>query len=187
MPLAADPRIKGTIRDLLKRERQIDRGKEDLARLLKEIHEQGLYLLTHQSWAAYCEQRHGLSRSRGYQLIDFAAVSTIVDTVENEAQARVLAGLPEEAQQKIAARASANGDTSAAGLRDALIELAGEGEALSSQAERRRLAESLQEKAGKVLDILRRARKRVPGDLDVAPAWQAAIDAAIRVGESCSF
>ncbi len=71
-----------------------------VGRALREINAKKLYLLTHLSWAAYCEERWKISRSRSYQLIDAMAVvddlSTIVDTTfpETEAVARALGKVP---------------------------------------------------------------------------------------------
>lgn len=52
-------------------------------------------------WESYCEQRWGFSRSRGYQLLDLALVSTMVDSPDlTERQARELVGLdPLEAKE----------------------------------------------------------------------------------------
>ena len=65
---------------------------------IAEIRDNKLYRATHNTLEAYLLDRWEISRSRGYQLIDAARVSTIVDTVglpapTNEAQARELSGL----------------------------------------------------------------------------------------------
>lgn len=63
---------------------------------LLEIRESRLYRETHASFGAYLEDRWQMSRQRGYQLIDAAEVSTVVD-VASERQARELVPLLREA------------------------------------------------------------------------------------------
>jgi len=65
---------------------------------LTEIRDSRLYRATHPTFDAYLDERWGMSRQRGYQLIDAASVSTTVDalglpTPGNEAQARELVPL----------------------------------------------------------------------------------------------
>ena len=70
----------------------IDRGIAsfiEVGEALTEVRESKLYRLTHGTFEAYLEDRWNLSRSRGNQLMDAAAVSTVVD-IANEAQAREL-------------------------------------------------------------------------------------------------
>lgn len=57
---------------------------------LLEIRDSRLYRFGHGTFEDYCKARWGISRSRSYQLMDAAAVSTVVDT-DSEAQARELA------------------------------------------------------------------------------------------------
>jgi hypothetical protein len=59
---------------------------------LQRIQRERLYRGTHPSLEAYCRERWDLSKSRAYQLIDYAVLSTIVE-VPNEAVARELAPL----------------------------------------------------------------------------------------------
>ncbi len=67
-----------------------------VGRALRAINAQKLYLLTHLSWAAYCEERWKIGRTRAYQLIEAMAVvddlSTMVDIPppDNERVARAL-------------------------------------------------------------------------------------------------
>jgi len=80
--------------DLVGLEKIVEKGKSSFLEVglaLTRIHEAKLYKLTHSSWEKYCEQRWGWGRARGYQLMQAAKVSTMVDTPpENERQARAL-------------------------------------------------------------------------------------------------
>lgn len=64
----------------------------EVAKALRTIRDKRLYRQDFLSFAAYCKDRFGFSKSRGYQLIEFAvqAESTTVDTEPpaNERQAR---------------------------------------------------------------------------------------------------
>jgi hypothetical protein len=62
---------------------------------LLEIHSDRLYRATHSRFEDYLDERWGMSRSRGYRLMDAArvAVSPIGDIPANEAQARELVPL----------------------------------------------------------------------------------------------
>lgn len=65
---------------------------------LMEIKNSRLYRETHATFEEYVDQRWGMSRTRGYQMIDAAVVSTMVDAAGlpapvNERQARELAPL----------------------------------------------------------------------------------------------
>ena len=67
---------------------------------ITEIRDAKLYRATHGTFEAYLADRWEISRSRGYQLIAAARVSTVVDnaglpTPTNEAQARELARVPQ--------------------------------------------------------------------------------------------
>lgn len=68
---------------------------------IAEIRDSRLYRATHDSLEAYLIDRWEISRSRGYQLIEAARVSTIVDTAgingpRTESQTRPLSGLNDE-------------------------------------------------------------------------------------------
>lgn len=70
---------------------------------LARIRDARLYKPEHETFEAYCRKRWSLGKSRVYQLIDAAGVtSTIVDAglapPTNEAQTRELARLPAEEQ-----------------------------------------------------------------------------------------
>jgi hypothetical protein len=81
----------------------------EVGQALAEINGEKLYRATHDTFEAYVKEQFGISRARSYQLIDAAAVSTIVD-VRNEAQARELAGLdPVSAAAVHAAAVEASG------------------------------------------------------------------------------
>jgi hypothetical protein len=73
----------------------VERGLDTFAevgRALLEIRDERLYRETHGTFEAYLRQRWGMSRRRGYQLIDAARVSTVVDT----------AGLPAPPSERVA-------------------------------------------------------------------------------------
>jgi hypothetical protein len=92
---------------LVELEQIVDRGLKtfvDVGQALGEIRDRRLYRATHQTFEAYLRDRWSISRSRGYQLIDASAVSTIVDTAGlsapvNEAQARELVPLLKQDEQ----------------------------------------------------------------------------------------
>jgi hypothetical protein len=62
----------------------------DVGRALMEIRDSRFYRETFDSFEEYTQNRWGISRQRAHQLVDAAAVSTVVD-VANERQARELA------------------------------------------------------------------------------------------------
>jgi hypothetical protein len=69
----------------------------DVGRALLEIRDGRLYRATHPTFERYLDERFGISRSRGYRLIDAARVAELVsptgDIPANEAQARELVPL----------------------------------------------------------------------------------------------
>jgi hypothetical protein len=77
----------------------------EVGRALAEIRDRRLYRQTHGTFEEYCHDRWLLGRTRAYQLIDAAAVSTIVDKdpPANEAQARELAPLKGDETEVVAA------------------------------------------------------------------------------------
>jgi hypothetical protein len=96
-------------RELASLERVIERGVATFRQVggaLAEIRDQALYRETHGTFQAYCTERWGFERNRGYQLITGAQVvdrvmSTIGDKLPppaNEAQARELAKVEEDQQ-----------------------------------------------------------------------------------------
>lgn len=90
--------------DLARCEAIIDRGLAtfiEVGEALLHIRDHTLYREAHRTFEDYCQERWRLSRSRAYQLMDAAAMSTIVD-IPNEAVARELAPLrrdPEELRE----------------------------------------------------------------------------------------
>ena len=112
------------IRDLARLEQQVEdnlTGFLKAGQALAEIHERRLYRADYPSFEKYLADRWGISRARGYQLIAAVEVSTRVD-IENEKQARVLAGHPVEAQREVVAQAKAEGDTSSPNMQRLLDE-----------------------------------------------------------------
>jgi hypothetical protein len=80
----------------------------EVGRALAEIRDRRLYRQTHGTFDEYCHNRWLLGRTRAYQLIDAAAVSTIVDKAElpapaNEAQSRELVPLKGDETEVVAA------------------------------------------------------------------------------------
>ena len=67
---------------------------------LLEIRGSRLYLETYPSFDAYCRERWGWSRQRGYQLMDAAKVSTVVD-IQDERQARELVPLLRQDEHEV--------------------------------------------------------------------------------------
>jgi hypothetical protein len=76
-------------------ERVVKRGAKTflaVGNALAEIRDSKLYRESHSSFAAYLDERWGMSRARGYQLIAAAELSTTVDTPpETEREARRIA------------------------------------------------------------------------------------------------
>lgn len=93
---------------------------------LAEIRDSKLYRGSHSTFAAYVAERFGIGRSRAYQLISAAEMSTVVD-ITSERQARELIGLDTEvvkAVVKVATKVAENRGAqapTAADLRDARI------------------------------------------------------------------
>jgi DNA N-6-adenine-methyltransferase (Dam) len=86
-------------------EQVVDAGLQtfvDVGLALLEIRDERLYRETHGTFEAYLDERWGMSRSRGYRLIDGARVAELVSPIgdiANEAQARELVPLlAEEAE-----------------------------------------------------------------------------------------
>jgi hypothetical protein len=109
----------------------VERGVQtffDVGNALTEIREARLYRDSHATFEAYLDERWSMSRARGYQLIDAAAVSTVVDkaglpALANEAQARelvpVLKREGEEAVRDLLREAQAQGvEINATAIRD---------------------------------------------------------------------
>jgi 16S rRNA G966 N2-methylase RsmD len=90
-------------------ERVVDRGLQTFVEVglaLQEIRDGRLYRETHATFEAYLDGRWGMSRSRGYRLIEAAAVAELVspmgDIPGNERQARELAPvLRDEGEQAV--------------------------------------------------------------------------------------
>jgi hypothetical protein len=96
-------------RDLETLEGVVQRGLDtfiEVGQALAEIRDRRLYRQTHGTFEAYCQEKWRLSRTRAYQLIDAAAVSTTVDSAglpppANEAQARELVPALREDEQQV--------------------------------------------------------------------------------------
>ncbi len=88
-------KINDTIRRLL--EEVDDRGRQ-ISLLLQEVYSEQLFAVTHLTYGAWFEELFKKDRRRGYQLLAWAKLSTIVD---NECQARALSKAPPELQALI--------------------------------------------------------------------------------------
>jgi hypothetical protein len=88
---------------------------------LLEIRDQRLYRGAYGSFEAYCQQELHFSRQRGYQLMQAAAVATVVD-IGNERQARDLAPLLTDpgAMRDALEEASVDGKPTGDKIRDAV-------------------------------------------------------------------
>lgn len=93
----------------------------EVGEALAEINERRLYRETHETFEGYCRDRWRFSRQRGYQLMQAAAVSKIVD-ITTESQARELAPLRDDPAAMVAAfeEASADGKPTAAKVKAAV-------------------------------------------------------------------
>jgi hypothetical protein len=84
---------------LVELEEVVERGLQtfvEVGSALREIRDARLYRETHETFAAYLDERWGISRSRGYRLIDGARVAELVSPMgdtPNERQARELVPL----------------------------------------------------------------------------------------------
>lgn len=96
-------------RDLVKHEATIEGGLKTFVAVghaLTAISEGRLYREDYETFDAYLRGRWGMSKSRGYQLMQSAEMSTTVD-IENERQARELAGLDTEEAVEVVEEAKA--------------------------------------------------------------------------------
>lgn len=87
-------------------ERELQTFYEVVGNALMEIRDARLYRETHPTFEAYLDERWSITRGRGYQLIDAAAVSTVVDAAglplpANERQARALVPLWREDKERM--------------------------------------------------------------------------------------
>ena len=100
---SVDTRTGEILPSLAECEQVIERGLGtflEVGGALLSIRDQRLYKEQHATFEDYCRTRWGFSRQRAHQLIAAAEVSTIVD-VQNEGQARELAGLDAETAQVV--------------------------------------------------------------------------------------
>ena len=117
-----------------------------LALALQVIHDEELYRLTHKTFEEFCAQEFDMTRSRGYQLLDFAKVVEHIcanncghlAVPERESHARLLASLP-PAQQIEAARLVK--ETLNAEGRSKAVDGRFRGGSAGSRRQRRRLSE----------------------------------------------
>lgn len=96
---------------------------------LADVRDRRLYRSSHPTFEAYCRDRWEIGKSRAYQLIDAAVVtSTIVDGIQptNEGQARELSGLngDEATAVMVQALSLASGAPTAATIRKAREQVA---------------------------------------------------------------
>ncbi len=97
------------VRDCLRTSRN---ATAKLAQALAVIHDEELYRLTHKSFEEFCRQEFDLTRSRGYQLLDFSKVVEHLSAnncgqlaiPERESHARLMAPLPPAQQIEVARR-----------------------------------------------------------------------------------
>ena len=100
-------------RDLARLEGYIERGWGvflQVGRALIEIRDRRLYRARHKTFQAYLQVRWGISRPRGYQLIEAAEIATqLIEAGEpppdNERMARDLAYFPEDMRAAIMRKA----------------------------------------------------------------------------------
>jgi hypothetical protein len=98
-------RIKAALQKSLALGAQAEKLTLAVAQDLREIRDQKLYR-PHQNFGEYVAEALPICRQRAYQLINWAVVSTVVDTeLPNEGVSRDLALLPLDTQKEIAARA----------------------------------------------------------------------------------
>lgn len=105
-----------------------------------------LYRDTHETFEQYVEDRFGMSRSYAYRLISGWSIALAVSPVgdiENESQARALAGLDEQTAQDVVKAALEAGPLTAARLREA----------------RRQVTTSSSPYPDRVIEALKRARR----------------------------
>ena len=91
IPFKVDPLTESEAKRLVELEAKISRSNADRGRALREIRDDRLYRATHPNFEAYLKQQWEMSRSRAYQLIDFANfldLSTNVDKPKTEGESR---------------------------------------------------------------------------------------------------
>jgi hypothetical protein len=104
-------------------EDRIERGLQtfvEVGTALAMIRDNKLFRADHPTFAEYCEKRWGFTDRRARQIIEAAEIGTMVP-VENERQARALAGVPEPERADVWQKAteSTGGKPTAAAIRDA--------------------------------------------------------------------
>lgn len=107
-PIGADALTRDEALALSGYEETIERGMTtfiEVGTALAQIHEQRLYRAQFATFEEYCAERWNFTGRRGRQLIDAAAIGTVVP-VANEGQARALSVVPEAERAEVFAQAS---------------------------------------------------------------------------------
>lgn len=159
--------------ELRKAETAIDKGQQtflEVGNALAAIRDGKLYRETHKTFDAYCGERWKFTRQRAQQLIEAAVVveelSTMVDKITTERQARELARVPEDQRESVLDLAEEKADgkpVTAAAIRQAAAEvLEAEPEIEEPQTVEDRMYEAnktLGALAGELMAIVKRAEE----------------------------
>lgn len=93
----------------------------DTGMALTEIRDSKLYREEFDTFAEFCQQTYQLGKTHAYRLIESAEIkmSPIGDKIQNEAQARAIAQVPEKDRLKVIRIAEKSGDVTAAAISEA--------------------------------------------------------------------
>lgn len=91
---------------------------------LTRIRDEKLYREDYDSFEEYCQEKWGWGRQRAYQLIEAAEVKeslpkSVNNCLQNEAQARALAKVPEAKREEVLKEAEASGAVTASSITEA--------------------------------------------------------------------
>lgn len=98
-------------------EHQISKGLGDIYQAFRQIHDQKLYLGSHESFADYCQEKWGIGKSRAYHVLKHVQILRLIEDKDSaiaetvlEAHTREVADLsPEEAADVIVTTAEKKG------------------------------------------------------------------------------
>lgn len=85
---------------------------------LKIIHDEKLYLDSHESFEAFCKETFHFEERQAYRMLEFAEIklSPIGDKIKNAAQAKAIADVPEDERENVLEKAEASGGITAASI-----------------------------------------------------------------------
>ena len=152
-----------------------------VGRALAEIQEHQLYRQEYVTFEAYCQERWGFSRRRGYQFIEAAAVvdsmsKNVAHRLSSDAQARALLSVPAEDRHLVLEDAVAHSNRTGPALKrqgPTMVELDDAVRRYQDRPSREEERESQHTKMAREAEVLREYRSR---PTYTPPAAEAAMD-----------